>query len=408
MGLSMNNNKARVSALSLSVMAMLASSSVYAAGTYMEARNDAMGGTGVASSHYGAAALANPALLAHYGERDDVSLILPSVGAQVSDPDHLQDGVDRVTDAWDRFDDLVGAGLPAGASAAALKQSLVDFSDTHASAQVGVSAVAAVPNSVVPFALVVKGWGTATVNGQVSDHDLQYLDDVASGKITPTDADLDSLTSRAEGHAAVVSEVGIAMAREFDWGGFNYSLGVTPKFQRVDTFNYNVAINDYDTSDFHSDQYRTNENGFNADIGFATQLTPNWTLGLVAQNIVPRSIDTKVINGVQETFKIRPQVTAGTAWHNDFVTTALDVDLTPASGFASDEKRQFASVGAEFNSWRWAQLRAGYRHNMADSEGSAFTAGIGLSPFDVVHLDLTVMVGTDRTYGAVVQLGLTF
>lgn len=63
-----------------------------AATTYMDARNDAMGGTGVASSHYGTAALANPALLTHFGASEDFSLILPSVGAQVSDPDHLQKG----------------------------------------------------------------------------------------------------------------------------------------------------------------------------------------------------------------------------------------------------------------------------------------------------------------------------
>lgn len=55
-----------------------------------------------------------------------------------------------------------------------------------------------------------------------------------------------------------------------------------------------------------------------------------------------------------------------------------------------------------------AQLRAGYRQNMASSEGSAFTAGIGISPFDVMHLDLTGLVGTDRTYGAVAQLRVTF
>ncbi|WP_280113841.1 hypothetical protein [Escherichia coli] len=55
-------------------------------------------------------------------------------------------------------------------------------------------------------------------------------------------------------------------------------------------------------------------------------------------------------------------------------TTALDVDLTPASGFTSDSKRQFASIGAEFNAWKWTQLRAGYRQNMANNSGSAFTA----------------------------------
>ena len=45
--------------------------SVYAATGWMEARGDAMGGTGVASAHYGTAALSNPALLTHFGPTDN-------------------------------------------------------------------------------------------------------------------------------------------------------------------------------------------------------------------------------------------------------------------------------------------------------------------------------------------------
>ncbi|SUF55867.1 conjugal transfer protein TraF [Salmonella enterica] len=403
----MKINFRQYSLMSLSVFIAFSGIS-HAATTYMEARNDAMGGTGVASSHYGTAALANPALLTHFGASDDFSLILPSVGVQVSDPNNLQNGVDDVSDAWDRYDDELSGGNISPGTAADLRNQLTKFKNTHASAQASVGVVATVPNNVVPFALMVKSWGTATVDGKVSDHDLQYLDDVANGKIIPTDADRDALTSRAYGRAAVVSDVGVAMAREFESNGFKYSVGVTPKYQRVDLFNYNVTVQNYDSHDFRSSDYRNTTTGFNADIGFATDLNANWTLGLVAQNIVPRSIDTKEVNGLKETFKIRPQVTAGASWHNTLVTTALDVDLTPASGFTSDKKRQFASLGAEFNAWKWAQLRAGYRQNMSSSEGSTFTAGIGFSPFDVMHLDLTGLVGTDRTYGAVAQLSVTF
>ncbi|EIK1793065.1 conjugal transfer protein TraF, partial [Salmonella enterica] len=286
----------------------------------MDARNDAMGGTGVASSHYGTAALANPALLTHFGASDDFSLILPSVGAQVSDPNHLQNGVDDVSDAWDRFDNALSAGSVSPGTASDLKNELLKFKNTHANAQASVGVVATVPNSVVPFALMLKSWGTATVDGKVSDHDLQYLDDVASGKIVPTQADKDALTSRAYGRAAIVSDVGISLAREFETDGFKYSVGVTPKYQRVDLFNYNVTVQNYDSHDFRNSDYRNTTTGFNADIGFATNLNDSWTLGLVAQNIVPRSIDTKEVNGLKETFKIRPQATAGASWHNTLVT----------------------------------------------------------------------------------------
>lgn len=80
----------------------------------------------------------------------------------------------------------------------------------------------------------------------------------------------------------------------------------------------------------------------------------------------------------------------------------------PTSGFTSDSKRQFAAVGAEFNAWKWAQLRTGYRQNLVSNNGSAFTAGIGLSPFDVIHIDVAGLVGTDNNYGAIAQLQFTF
>ncbi|EJN3584123.1 conjugal transfer protein TraF, partial [Escherichia coli] len=73
-----------------------------------------------------------------------------------------------------------------------------------------------------------------------------------------------------------------------------------------------------------------------------------------------------------------------------------------------DSKRQFAAIGAEFNAWKWVQLRAGYRQNLASNDGSAFTAGVGVSPFDVVHLDLAGLAGTDNNYGAIAQLQFTF
>ncbi|MCK8147011.1 conjugal transfer protein TraF [Citrobacter sedlakii] len=377
--------------------------SATAATTYYEARNDAMGGTGVASSHYSSAALANPALLTKARANDDFALILPSVGAQVSDPDNLEDGADSVRDAWDRFDDSLNTG-DSSAQAAELKRQLSKFKDTHASAQAGVSAVATLPNDTLPAALFVKAWGTATVDGKVSQHDLDYLDLVTDG----APADKDNLTSKAYGRAAVITDVGIALAREFESFGHTWSVGFTPKYQRVDLFNYNVAVKDYDSSDFDGDQYRNTKNGFNADLGLATDLTENWNVGLVAQNLIPRSIDSREVNGEKATFKVRPQVTAGTSWTNGFFTGAVDVDLTEASGFTDDKKRQFTSIGGEINAWSQAQLRAGYRQNMASSDGSAFTAGIGISPFDVVHLDLTGIAGTDRTYGAVAQLSFTF
>lgn len=393
----------------MSTLVLGLSSRALAANTWTEARGDAMGGTGVASAHYGAAALANPALLTRYDQSDDVSLILPAVGARVSDSGNLIDDFDNIDTHWNSLNSAINAGGDGSASAAALIKDLNNVSGKDLLANAGVSSVITLPNSVMPLALVINAWGTASVRGTVTDSDLAWLDAVANGSITPTPGELDNLTSYAEGRAAVVAETGIAIAREMHIGDQPFSVGVTPKMQRVYTFNYNAAINNYDRSDFHSNDYRNDNTGVNIDVGLSTPLTEHWTVGLVGQNLVARSLETKEVNGLKDTFKVRPQTTLGTAWSNGFVTGALDADLTPVSGFTSEDKRQYVGIGGELNAWKWAQLRAGYRADVHNSNHNMFTAGVGLSPFDVVHLDITGMVGTSsNTYGAVAQLGFTF
>ncbi|STC79693.1 putative plasmid transfer protein [Escherichia coli] len=117
-----------------------------------------------------------------------------------------------------------------------------------------------------------------------------------------------------------------------------------------------MLVRNYDSSAFKGDRYHNTKNGINADIGASTDLDDNWTLGLVAQNLIPRSIETKEVNGITETFRIRPQVTAVSPGTTRCSPPHFDVDLTPASGFTSDSNRQFAAIGAEFNAWKWAQL----------------------------------------------------
>ncbi|EHZ8825803.1 conjugal transfer protein TraF, partial [Salmonella enterica] len=110
-----------------------------AATSYFEARNDAMGGTGVASSHYGVAPLANPALLTKHDSSDDFSLLLPSVGAQLSDPDDISNKADDIKADWDAFDRAVDSNYGVKQAAGNLKRRLQEFRNIHADAQAGVS-----------------------------------------------------------------------------------------------------------------------------------------------------------------------------------------------------------------------------------------------------------------------------
>lgn len=101
--------KPSVAAVALSlVMANQAS----AANTWAQARNDAMGGTGVASADYGSGALINPALLARSQPEDDITVILPALQAQITDKDNLEDEIDHISDRVDYYRDVVNSLTP--------------------------------------------------------------------------------------------------------------------------------------------------------------------------------------------------------------------------------------------------------------------------------------------------------
>lgn len=388
----------------------LAPFSVMAAGNYFDARNDAMGGTGVASSTYGSAVLANPALMTKAQPEDKVSIILPAAGAQISDNDKLIDKVDDLTNSVDGYRDLLNnfvfpTDIPRiQAAAGDLANRLEDIRGEKAWGQAGAAFAVTVPNDVLTFALVTKAYGTASVSSEISQSDIDNLNAVAGGGL-PSSLDL---TSVGLGRGAIVYDFGVAMAHEFDIGGHPVSFGVTPKLQKTTLYNYSASVYTYDKSDFTDGRYKNNNTGYNVDAGVATDLGDNWTFGLSGQNLISRDIDTKEVNGYIDTYQIRPLVTSGVSFHTERLTTALDVDLTPTKRFKSMQDSQYASVGAEYRLLSWLQLRAGYRADMKSNDTNVFTGGFGISPYNKVHLDLAGMAGKDNTWGAVAQLNFTF
>lgn len=387
---------------------LLSPLSALAAGNYFEARNDAMGGTGVASSTYGSAVLANPALMTKATGTDDISVIFPAVGMQLTDKDKILDKIDDLSDSVDSYSDNVTSYSALRRAAGDLAGDLRDIQGSQAWANAGASLAVTLPNDQLPLAFVVKAYGNAHVSTDVSQGDIDYLQQIADGVRIPLPGDEDRLTSSAHGRAAIITDYGVAMAHEFNVGGLPVSVGVTPKIQHTTLYNYYTSVYDYDKSDITNGEYEKSNTGFNVDAGLSADLSDAWTLGLSAQNLVPRDIDTKEVNGYRDTYQIRPLVTGGAAWHNERITATADVDMTPTKRFKSEEDSQYAGVGAEFRAFDWLQLRAGYRADMKSNDTNVFTGGIGLSPYKKVHLDLTGMVGDDNTWGAVAQVGFTF
>ncbi|MCR5990026.1 conjugal transfer protein TraF [Enterobacter ludwigii] len=401
----MNNKLLTQSLIAAGLIAAIPYASATSNG--FDARSSAMGGVGVASAHFGAAPLTNPALLATSREQDKISLIAPSIGAQASDPANLIDGFDDVTTAWDNLENALGSGNEAEA-AGKLADTVAGLAGEHANANLGLSMVLAVPDDELPVALSVNSWAKGHARALISQSDLDYLDDVAKGIIIPGKDDLDKLTSRAEGMAALVTEYGVTVAHPFTLGELPVGVGITPKIQRIETWNYNVAINNYDSSDLRDGNWQHQTMSANIDAGFFASVTPEWMVALSAQNLFENKVKTREINGYQPAFIIRPELTAGTAWNNERVTLSADIDLTPVSNFQYVDKNQYAAFGAELRAADWVQLRAGYRLDMRGNDRRVVTGGVGLSAGEAMQFDLTAIAGRDRTIGGVAQFTFHF
>jgi hypothetical protein len=100
------------------------------------------------------------------------------------------------------------------------------------------------------------------------------------------------------------------------------------------------------------------------------------------------------------------------------LTLAADADLLTRERFEdttlSNSTRglvddiQLLRVGAELDLASWVQLRGGYQFDLEDNLDGVLTAGIGLSPFDMVRLDLSAAYVDEESYGFSAQFGLQF
>ena len=202
------------------------------------------------------------------------------------------------------------------------------------------------------------------------------------------------------------------MATRFEVGeSTGLSVGITPKYQRVDTYNYSANIDTFDESDFTDSQYRTDDASFNVDLGVALEPGSGFTFGVMARNLIEEEYDTVTTFGQTFQYTVEPTVGVGASWTHGILTLASDVDLMPRDRFqidAVDDDVQFLSLGAEVDLWKWFQLRGGYQSDLQDFVDDAITGGIGLSPFDVFRIDVAGIYVNDDSYGAVAQLSFTF
>lgn len=246
---------------------------------------------------------------------------------------------------------------------------------------------------------------------------IQCFDDASSEGTTPDEdrleeceeaADLneelsEDLVSRFEARGAVMREVGLTLARDFEVFGRDVSFGVTPKVVDVDTVNYNVRVQDEDEVAL-SDREES-DSGFTVDVGASMMLTDTLRGGVTARNLIPQSYGTFEGDDID----VDPQLRGGLSWQpREMITLAADMDLTENQpvGFGADTR--FLSLGGEVNLLRTVQFRAGYRMNLASNDlvEDRASVGLGFSP-GPVKIDIGA-AGSSNDLSVFFQTGMQF
>lgn len=392
--------------------------SANAATQSFDSRSHAMGGTGVSSADYLTAPFHNPALGARYHESDDIGVLLPAAGASVSDPDELVTGLEDFSDTYDRLDASLSSIDPNEIDKAAqdTADSLSALKDDKAFVQAGVGVAIAIPNQYVSVNLYTKAFADAVVVAGVDQADIDYLE--ALDPNTPP-ASLPDLQSKGVTMGVSIIEGGISLSKAFDVSYGTWYVGMTPKYQMINTINYVADVNNYEFSDWDSDEYQNDDSAFNLDVGMAFEMPEGFVFGLSGKNLISNEYKTEEVSGVSGVYEINPVYTVGASFNHSLFTVAADIDLNEterynkisgldAASSVDKDNTQMAGIGAEFNAWDWAQVRVGYQHDLAGNLDDQVTAGIGISPFGAVHIDVAASYAGENQFGAVVQTYMTF
>ena len=397
----------------------------------IDPRSLAMGGTGTASGTSANASFMNPALLAAAREDEDFSLELPIVSGRFTDKDNLLKEIDNyqnnnlesnLTNAINDFKaspSNVTATAVAN-QAGALWNQLDKLSNKAVQGEFSAGFVVGIPSKKLGASLSadvravgggmleVPAADKALVTGIVAaGQDTTGLGQVVNlaanpaiqDQLTGTQNVVNKLTSNLQARGAVISELNLALAREVNIAGHTLAIGLTPKYQKVTTFDYKVGVQ---TASIDASQGKKEYSDFNFDLGLAKDYENGWKAGLTVKNLISHDYATVLGNSL----KIEPQARVGVAHSTDWTTVSMDVDLNESKSFGFDSKTQYIGLGAELNVFKTAQLRVGYRHNMSDSSTSMPTVGVGFSPFGV-HIDIAA-AANQHEKAAALQLGFRF
>ncbi len=372
--------------LALAFTSLASSAASYAP----DGRSNAMGNIGVATADYLAAPLYNPALVAVFHESDDIGILLPAIGVNGKDADSSLETIDDLQDYADN--------LNSGSSQTDLDQINQYLDDLDGNKPINVTAgvafAVAIPSNNVSVSIYGRGYVEAIANVDVAANTGgNYID--VEARYRNTDVIVTGFG---------YTEFGVALAKKYTIYGESFSFGVTPKYQILQTYSDITNVDDFDLELEDADSEVT---AFNFDLG-AVWMKNNFRAALAVKDILAQEIKSTTPGQIY-TYELNPQATLGLAYAAEYFTFGVDVDLTEQTRYVElEDNTQFARVGIELNAGHWAQLRAGFEHDMQGTMEDSLTAGIGISPFGTLNLDMAGSYGSDNQVGASASLSFTF
>ncbi|KGY08892.1 conjugal transfer protein TraF [Vibrio sinaloensis] len=380
--------------LSTAVACALIGTSASAANLVADGRGNAMGNTGVTSADYLLAPFYNPALTAVYRDEDDFGILAPAIGFTARDTDESLTTLDDLQDTIEQYED-------SGSSNVSLRNDLNTHLDNLSddkplAVSVGGGLAVAVPFGLVSGNFYTRGYAEiiaqtdiAESNTSIGDENARVVDRYNNSNVNMA----------AFGYV----EYGVALAKRMTVAGQDFSFGVTPKYQKLTTYSETLTVEDFDLSDY--DESETSKSAFNLDLG-AVWFYNNFRAGIAIKDLLSQEIETK---DKTDKYKLDTQVTISGSYATELLTATLDFDVTTQKRFSgSNDDTRFVRMGVEGNAWGWAQLRAGYEMDMEDTLDNSFTAGLGISPGDLVSIDLAGSYAGDNQFGLSGNLAFTF
>ena len=416
-----------------------------------DSRGLAMGGAATAIGTYAQAAFYNPALLAFHEEEEEAGrdgrVYIPNIVVQVSDGaqsaiDAVDDELDtQLSNAINQFNDAplqASAGLIRDV-ATDLRDVLDDIATDDLSIDSFIGFNISEPSNREGGGFYFGARALAGGVANVSDADRELLGDyiesmgqIANGAdpdavaaqyphlinsrgqlIDPTS----TLTSNADVSALIVSEWGMALARQFEVRGQAIALGITPKLMRVDAFRDTADFNDgLDSVEDAEDEFKDSQEthlAFNADVGIAATIADHYRVSLTLKDAFKKQFSTKQqadpVTGepapdLKVTLSSRARM--GVGYVSDTFSVGLDYDLDESTPMATEAGTQELSLGAEYVLFNSLAVRAGYRNVQTGFHANMASAGLGYRWKRFV-MDVAYASGGGYKAGGL-QLGWTF